>query len=124
MRCISHLKYFGYKVPKGVGDMKYDDVLFVAQNMRDRDKRELFLSSGIDSPAEYAKHFINCDFGFVAYHRNIPTTVCSFHKRFEGVYEVGLFGTKDFDKSYIKTTRTIREIRDHAVKYGGIRRLE
>lgn len=92
---------------------EFDDVLYVAKNMRAKDHAEIFATRNDDIDAHTIAHeiayFMN-GIGFTAYNDD-GHAVCVFgaHQRWHKVWDVYMFATDDFNSVATQVTKFVKD---------------
>lgn len=103
----------------------FDDVLFVAQNMRDSDREEIFATQWTDTPEELANNVVHSGaFRWGAYVDDIPVAMIGAQPRWPGVWTAWAFGTRDWPKVALTLTRHVRRFMIPALMNHGALRVD
>lgn len=94
-------------------DITLHDIEFIAFNMRERDRREIYALLPHDSPVRFAwesyHHILNAGRGKIAWHNGKPAAVAAFTENWPGNWNVWMFGTDDFKAAAIPLLRWFRK---------------
>jgi hypothetical protein len=104
--------------------LTYDDALYVATNMRDWDKREIYATRWNNDPADVAGDCCMAGaFGWVAYDDE-PIAVLGAVPLHPGVWGVYMFATDNFAKIAISLTKYVRRVMMPSLTATGAHRAE
>lgn len=88
----------------------HEDVLYVAQNMRDWDKREIYATRWREDPADVALDCMRVpDFAWTI-HLDKPVCAIGAVPMHPGVWSVWMFATDEFPKIGIYATKFVKRI--------------
>lgn len=105
--------------------LTYEPVLYVAENMREWDKREIYATRWDDDPASLARDaMVVPDFAWLASHGGEPVAAFGAIPLHPGVWSVWLFGTDNFSKIGFSLTKTLKRSMLPALVEHGVHRLE
>ncbi len=92
---------------------EFDDVLYVAKNMRQKDHEEIFATRNDDCDAHVIAHeiaYFMKGAGFVAYNSHgHPVCVVGAHQRWHGVWDLYMFATDHFDSVAFEVTKFVKD---------------
>lgn len=103
----------------------YEDVLFVAQNMRERDKDEIYATQWTDSPEELAHNAMHSGaFRWGVYADGVPVAMIGAAPRWPGVWTAWAFGTRDWKHVALTITRHVKRFMFPALLNHGAHRVD
>jgi hypothetical protein len=89
--------------------LSYNAVCWIAENMRSEDCREIFATRWDTKPESLATDAMQSyEFGWVAWHGDIPVCAIGAMPKHPGVWSVWMFATDDFYKVALTVTRFAR----------------
>lgn len=101
------------------------DLLYVADNMREWDAREIFATRWTDDRADLAAAVLACgEFGWVAGDGGLPVAAFGASPSWNGVWQVWMFATDDWPKVALGVTRFIKKVMIPALEEVGCHRAE
>jgi len=104
--------------------VNYIDALFVATNMRDWDKTEIYATRWNDDPADIATDSCECgDFAWIAYNPE-PVAIIGAVPIHPGVWSVFMFATDKFSNIAISLTKYAKRVIIPSLANAGAHRLE
>lgn len=90
--------------------VKYENVLYIAQNMRSEDRRELLATRFEESPQSIARDCINLgSFGWTI-HREKPICAIGAFEIWPGVWRAWMFATDEFPRVGLYVTKFAKNI--------------
>jgi hypothetical protein len=103
----------------------YEDVLFVAQNMRASDREEIYATQWTATPEELANNVVHSGaFRWGAYVDDIPVAMIGAQPRWPGVWTAWAFGTIDWRKVALTLTKHVRRFMVPALLNHGALRVD
>lgn len=88
--------------------LNFPDVHYVAANMRDWDRREIFATRWVDDPSDFAKEVLSYgEFGWVA-GGDSPIACFGARALWPGVWIAWMFATDDLPKIGLSLSRFVR----------------
>lgn len=100
-----------------------DDVRFVARNMREWDRKEIFALRWDDEPDGVAADVLRVPgFSWVAYHDDTPAAVIGAMPMWPGVWSLFAFGTEAFPHVALTLTKHVKRFMIPALIQGGAHR--
>lgn len=101
-----------------------DALSYVASNMREWDRREIYATRWSDDPLTLARDSL--DVGGLSWVAGLEFPICAFgaFPMFPGCWAVWLYATDDFDKIGIPLTRHVRKAIIPSLISAGVRRVE
>lgn len=100
------------------------DLLYVADNMRDWDKREIYATRWTDDPSSLADAILaGGEFGWVAGDER-PIAAFGAIPVWPGVWSVWMFATDEWPKVALGVTRFIKKVMIPAIRETGAHRAE
>lgn len=101
------------------------DLLYVADNMREWDAREIFATRWTDDRADLANAILGCgEFGWIAGDGGLPIAAFGASPSWNGVWQVWMFATDDWPKVALGVTRFIKKVMIPALEEVGCHRAE
>lgn len=103
----------------------YDDLLFIAQNMREDDKREIYATRWSKDPAALAKDCLisSAAFGWT-FGKNVPIAAVGAFPMWPGCWSVWMFATPRFPEVGLSMTRFIKKRMIPAIRNSGYNRCQ
>ena len=90
--------------------VNFNDALFVATNMREWDKKEIYATRWTDDPSDIAQDCVNLgEFGWIA-HDPEPIALVGAVPCHPGVWNVHMFATDNFSKIAISLTKFVKNV--------------
>lgn len=106
-------------------DLTYDSVLFVARNMRQADRDEIYATRWSTDPADLAAACMACPyFAWCFWHDGVPAGVIGAIPKHPGVWNVYAFGTRDFNRVALPMSRHAMRVMIPTIDKVGARRAE
>lgn len=103
----------------------FEDMLEICQNLRERDKAELFATRYGDDPADLARDAVNTGaFRWAVYLDGKPVAAVGAVPRWPKVWSVWAYGTDDWNKVAITLTRHVRRFMIPAIFNAGCIRAD
>lgn len=103
----------------------FQDVLVVAENMRPRDRDEIFATRWDDAPERVAQDVVNTGaFRWGAYLNGDPVAMLGVHPRWPNVWTAWAFATPEWRKVVIPVTRHVRHFILPALFNAGAHRVD
>lgn len=103
----------------------FEDSLRVVQNLRDRDRDEIFATRWTDDPAAVARDVVATgDFRWGAYVDGRPVALIGAFPRWPRVWTMWAFGTDEWDKVVLALTRHARRFMMPAIFNSGAIRAD
>lgn len=104
--------------------VNYNDALYVAANMREWDKKEIYATRWNDDPSEVASDCVGCgDFVWTAA-LNEPIAIIGASPLRPGVWQVFMFATDNFSKIALSLTKFAKRVIIPALRSSGAHRIE
>lgn len=104
--------------------LAYNDVLYVAQRMRDADRREVYATRWSDRPEDLARDTMICgDFSWIL-GTDVPVAAIGAYAMWPNVWSVWMFATDDFPQIRLSATRFVRHGMIPALVESGAHRAE
>lgn len=101
------------------------DMRHVAQNMRERDRNEIFATRWDDDPNKVARDVCASGaFRWGVYLDGAPVAAIGAHPRWPGVWTAWAFATDDWPKVVVPTTRHVRRFMIPALINFGVERVD
>ena len=101
------------------------DLLFVADRMREWDRREVFATQWDDDAAKLVSNILaGGEFGWVAGVDGLPVAAFGAIPVWNGVWQVWMFATDDWPKVALGVTRFIKKVMIPALEEVGCHRAE
>lgn len=108
-----------------VPDTQAGDVLHVAANMREWDRKEIFALRWGDEASDLANDVLRVPgFSWVAYADDVPAAVIGAMPMWPRVWSVFAFGTDDFPKVGLTLTKHVRRFMIPALQNQGAHRAQ
>ena len=107
-----------------LGPITYGDALYIAEHMREWDRREVFAGLWTDSPYEVVQHALLWKPGWTAYFGLKPIALVGAFPTHPGVWSVGMVATDEFPKIGKKLTRFVKRVMIPALVETGAHRAE
>jgi hypothetical protein len=105
--------------------LNFMDLAYVAMNMREWDRREIFATAITDNPVDFAKIIANWGGpGWVAYKDLEPVVAFGAAPLWKGVCSVWAFGTDRFPEVGLSVTRFMRKTMAPMLIEMGVHRAE
>lgn len=102
----------------------YDEALFVAKNMREWDKKEIYATRWNDDPSDVAQDCVWLgEFGWIASDPE-PIAVIGAGPCHPGVWNVHMFATDNFSKIAISLTKFVKRVIIPSLAASGAHRVE
>ena len=92
-------------------EINFSDLLYIASNMREADRKEIFATRWDDSPEELARQgclSLVTKFGFIASLDGKPIAAIGAFPVHPGMWNVWMFATDDFPKIGLSFTRWVK----------------
>lgn len=103
----------------------FQDMLHVAQNMRERDREEIFATRYGDDPADVARDVVNAGaFRWGAYLDGVPVGAVGAYPRWPNVWTAWAFGTDDWPKTVLTVTKHVKRFMIPALYRAGAKRVD
>lgn len=104
---------------------KYNDCLYVARNLRERDQEEIYATKYNPNPETLAKEAVNSGaFRWCAYYEGRPVALIGALPRWPGVWSVWAYGTDEWSKVIVSLTRHVRRFMTPAIFNAGAHRVD
>ena len=101
------------------------DLAYVATNMRDWDRREIFATLRVTQPVDFAELTMRVsDLAWIVYRDQEPVIAFGAGEMWSGVWNVWAFGTDKFSKAGLTATRLMRRVIPEIMRERGIHRIE
>ncbi len=101
------------------------DLAYVAINMRDWDRREIFATLRVTQPVDFAELTMRVsDLAWIVYRDNEPVIAFGAGEMWSGVWNVWAFGTDKFPKAGLSATRFMRKVIPEIMDERSIHRIE
>ena len=106
-------------------DPTFEQVLFIAENMRERDREEIYATRYGEDPAEVARDVMRAgDFKWIALVDGTPVAAWGAYPRWPGVWTGWAFGTDDWPKAVRAVTRHVRRFMLPGLYHAGAHRVD
>ena len=103
----------------------YADVLRVAENLRERDREELFATRYGDDPADVARDAVASGaFRWGAYLDGEPVAMIGAFPRWPGVWTAWAYGTDDWPRAVLTVTKHVKRFMLPALYRAGATRVD
>jgi hypothetical protein len=104
-------------------DVTPESILYIAQNLRERDRREVFATMWTDEPEELAQKTLMCgDFQWVVWKDDVPVASIGAYPLWPGVWGLWAFGTDRWNEVVRTLTKHIRRFMLPAILNAGAHR--
>ena len=103
----------------------YEDVLWVAENMRSSDREEIFATQWTDTAEELATAVVRSGaFRWGVYIDGLPVAMIGAVPRWPGAWQAWAFGTRDWKHAALTLTRHVRRFMLPALTNAGANRVD
>lgn len=105
--------------------LNFPDLLYVAENMHEWDKREIYAGRWTEDPYDFAQQVDAMGaVGFISYYDGKPVSVVCAYPMSPTLWNVIMFSTSDFEKVWFDTIRYIKRFFIPAIVSTGALRAE